>query len=108
MDLTLGVRKAGLRFHGARDRLLAEAHARPSTPLAAPALAARIATLSGETGATRDREHMVALCRRLGAPEPSPGAAYATIDAGLWRLRWERHTEVSTWSFFDRSARARA
>jgi hypothetical protein len=25
------------RFHKARDRLLAEAHARPSTPLSAPA-----------------------------------------------------------------------
>jgi uncharacterized membrane-anchored protein len=22
------------------------------------------------------------------------------LDAGLWRVRWERHTELSTWTFF--------
>jgi uncharacterized membrane-anchored protein len=90
----------GLRFHAARDLLLAEAHARPSSPLAAPALASRIATLSGEAGVEADRAHMAQLCRRLGAPEPGPQARWCALDAGTWRLRWERHTEVSTWSFY--------
>ena len=88
----------GFRFHGARDALLAEAHARPSSPLAAPALATRIATLSGEAAVDADRAHMAALCRRLAAPEPGPQARWCTLDAGAWRLRWERHTEVSTWT----------
>ena len=43
---------------------------------------------------------MVALCRRLGAAEPGPGARWSVLDAGAWRLRWERHTEVSTWTFY--------
>lgn len=89
---------APFRFHPVRDRLIAEAHARPPTPLPAPSLASRIVALSGEDGAARDFAHMVALCRRLGAPEPSPGARWAALDAGLWRLRWERHTEASTWT----------
>ena len=65
---------AGWRFHPARDQLLAEAHARPSTPATAPLLAARISTLSGEGGVEADRAHMAGLCRKLGAAEPGPDA----------------------------------
>lgn len=89
-----------LRFHDARDRLLAEAHARPSTPLNAPGLASRIVTLSGETGAEDDRAHMAALCRKLGMAEPGESARWCMLNAGAWSLRWERHTEASTWTVF--------
>jgi len=41
---------------------------------------------------------MAALCRKLGAPEPGPGARWCMLDAGAWSLRWERHTEISTWT----------
>ena len=86
------------RFHPDRDGLLAEAHARPSTAARAPLLAARIATISGEGGATTDRSHMAALCKMIGAPEPESGARWCMLDAGDWSLRWERHTEISTWT----------
>ncbi len=88
------------RFHPARDRLIAEAHARPSTPIAAPGLATRIVTLSGEAGLAADRAHMAALCAMLGAPQPGEGSRWCVLDAGGWILRWERHTEASTWSFY--------
>lgn len=89
-----------LKFHKERDRLLAEAHARPSTPLAAPALATRIVSLSGEGGSEGDRLHMAALCRKFAAPEPGEGARWCLLDVGSWSLRWERHTEASTWTVF--------
>jgi uncharacterized membrane-anchored protein len=89
-----------LRFHTDRDRLLAEAHARPSTPLASPALATRIVSMSGEAGIESDRRHMAALCRKLAAPEPGEGARWCLLEAGAWSLRWERHTEASTWTVF--------
>jgi uncharacterized membrane-anchored protein len=88
------------RYHPERDALLAEAHARPFTALTGSTMATRIATLSGEGGAAGDRAHMAALCRRLGQPEPGPASRWCALDAGAWRLRWERHTEVSTWTFF--------
>jgi len=91
---------AAWRYHPQRHALLAEAHARPFTPLSAPALVTRVATLSGQTGEDADRAHMAGLCRRLGQPEPGPGARWCVLDAGNWRLRWERHTELSTWTFF--------
>jgi uncharacterized membrane-anchored protein len=93
-------RDSTFNFYSERDRLLAEAHARPSRPLLKPTIATRIAALSGTGGLERDLAHMVALCRRLGTPEPGPGARWSVIDAGSWHLRWERHTEMSTWTFY--------
>jgi uncharacterized membrane-anchored protein len=100
------MQSVSFRFHPDRDRLLAEAHARPSTPVAAPLLASRIATMSGEGGEAADRAHMAALCRKIGVAEPGPSARWCVIDGGAWRLRWERHTEVSTWTVFRASADA--
>lgn len=88
------------RFHPDRDRLLAEAHARPYVPLAAPMLAERLATLSGGGGAEGDRAHMAALCREFGEAGPDERATWHALEAPGWRLRWERHTEFSTWTFF--------
>lgn len=92
--------RLAFRFHEGRDKLLAEAHARPSTPLPSPTVATRIAAVSDFAGHQADWEHMVALCRRLGAAEPGAGARWCALDAGGWRLRWERHTEMSTWTFY--------
>jgi uncharacterized membrane-anchored protein len=94
------------RFHPLRDQLLAEVHARPSTSLSPPMLATRIATLSGENGAAVDCQHMVTLCRRLGQSEPSAESKWCVLDAGSWKLRWERHTEFSTWTFFRTPTRS--
>jgi uncharacterized membrane-anchored protein len=88
------------RIHPERDRLLAEAHARPFTPLRRPLLATRIATISGQDGAELDRDHMRALCRSLSRAEPGPDSKWCALEGGKWRLRWERHTEFSTWTVF--------
>lgn len=96
------------RMHADRDALLAEAHARPFAPVAPPMLATRVATLSGQDGAEADRAHMAALCRKLGRAEPGPAANWCALDAGSWRLRWERHTEFSTWTCFRPPVRRHA
>jgi uncharacterized membrane-anchored protein len=88
------------RYHPDRDRLIAEAHARPYAPLGLPMMATRIATLSSADDMAADRQQMVDLCRKLGSPEPGPDARWAVLDAGGWQMRWERHTEFSTWTFF--------
>lgn len=88
------------QYHPDRDRLIAEAHARPYAPLGLPMMATRIATLSNADDMAADRQHMIDLCRKLGSPEPGPDARWAVLDAGNWQMRWERHTEFSTWTFF--------
>ncbi len=96
-----GVSSAGgFGFHPERHRLLAEAHARPYTALDRPTLTTRIGANAGARNLRADWEHMVALCRRYQAPEPAEGARWCSLDAGNWSLRWERHTELSSWTFY--------
>ncbi len=94
--------KGGLRFawHADRDRLLAEAHARPSTPLEAPIIAIRLANVSGQEAADADRSHMAILCQQFGQRVPDLRARWWALDGSGWSLRWERHTEFSTWTLF--------
>jgi uncharacterized membrane-anchored protein len=90
-----------MNFHPLRDRLLAEVHARPSTPITAPMLVTRLAALSGVDGGEEDRRHMAALCERLGQSGPREGMRWWALDAGDWQLRWERHSEFSSWTFLS-------
>ncbi len=90
---------AQLKFHSARARLIDEAHARPSTPLRPPLTLTRVATLSGSGAEAGDRVHMARLCEVYGAPVPDEAARWHAVDNGGWQLRWERHTEFSTWTF---------
>jgi uncharacterized membrane-anchored protein len=92
------------RYHPDRDRLLAEAHARPSTPLDVPVFATRIATISAQDGGAADRAHLADLCRSSLLPEPPADSRWWSFDAGRWTLRWERHTEFSSWTIFGREA----
>jgi len=87
-------------FHPQRDLLLAEAHARPATSIEGPMLVTRIAALSGQSGGAADRAHMADLCRRSSKPEPGETATWCALDGGDWQLRWERHSEFSSWTFF--------
>ena len=96
---------SAMRFdwHDDRERLLAEAHARPSTPLVAPIVAIRLANVSGQEGLDSDRAHMATLCRHLDADEPDARARWWLVESGAtprWSLRWERHTEFSSWTLF--------
>ena len=91
---------ADFQYHVDRNRLLAEAHARPSTPLDLPVVAVRLANLSGQAGVVSDAAHMGALCRLVGQPEPHKSARWWAVEGGDWSLRWERHTEFSSWTLF--------
>ncbi len=87
-------------WHSDRDRLLAEAHARPSTPLEAPIVAIRLANVSGQEAAETDRLHMAVLCKQFGAQVPDRRARWWALEGAGWSLRWERHTEFSSWTLF--------
>lgn len=86
------------REHPLRRELAEEIHARPYVRLEPPLRVAHLAMLSGEAGANKDRAHVADLCRRFGATEPADGATQHLADLGPCRLRWERHTEFSTYT----------
>ncbi len=92
----------GLKEHPLRRTVAAEVHSRPFMHLEPSERATHLAMLSGEEGRTADRAHVAELCQRYGAPPPADGAPYHLVDLGPFRLRWERHTEFSTYTFLAR------
>ncbi len=88
--------------HPLREVLAREVHARPFAPLAAPERVSHIATLSGEGGAAADRAHFERLCQRYNIAAPAPESTHAFLDFGAFRVKWERHGEFCTWTFFVR------
>jgi uncharacterized membrane-anchored protein len=90
-----------LKDHPLRQELATEIHARPHGLLRAPARISHIAVISDESGAETDHAHLAALCETLGAEPPPPGATHYAGGVGPFRLKWERHTEFTTYTFFS-------
>lgn len=88
--------------HPLRSTVLAEVHARPYESLQGPLRLSHVALVTGPDGALVEAEHqqLVALCELHGVQPPAPEASHFSRDLGPFRLRWERHQEFSTYTFF--------
>lgn len=86
--------------HPLRRPLSAEVHARPFVHLSAPEQATHLAMLSGEGSQAADHAHLESLCARHGVQAPPRDANHALLDFGAYRLKWERHTEFCSYTFF--------
>ena len=94
--------------HPLRHQLNNEVHARPPTPLTSPERVSYLAIHSGEQGASDDHACLVRLCDRYGITPPQVGVNHFSQDFGLFRLKWERHTEFVTYTFFVQSGSSEA
>ncbi len=83
-----------------RRKLSREVHARPFVRLTAPERATHLAMLTGEEGVERDVAHLHALCHRYGVTPPPEDATHIILEFGDFRLKWERHTEFCSYTFF--------
>ena len=86
--------------HPLRSALIDEVHARPFAALEPPEQASHLALVSGEDGAAADFAHLVRLCQLYGLSSPTDGSKHFTCDFGTFRLKWERHGEFCTYTFF--------
>lgn len=94
-------RAVPMKQHALRHQLAAEVHARPYEVLEPPVRATHLAVATGEETAAADRAHLEDLCDRYGVQPPAPGAIHFAHDLGPdLRVRWERHTEFSTYTFY--------
>jgi uncharacterized membrane-anchored protein len=94
--------------HPLRGRVLGEVHARPFAPVETPRRILHFAFMTDEEAAARDREALSRLCESLGVPGPSAGAKHhrAVFSGSL--LRWESHSEFTTYTWeFDTPANGR-
>ncbi|ULO24788.1 DUF3422 domain-containing protein [Methylocystis sp. SB2] len=88
-----------LREHPFREAVLAELHARPFLPLDAPRRIYHYAFATDHEAAAADREAIGALALAHGVLAPDPGARFHYFIFGDWRLRWEQHSEFTTYSW---------
>jgi uncharacterized membrane-anchored protein len=95
-----------------RYALTGELHARPFPSLRAPSRAVFLAIKQPKDAASRDRaqdlEHLVTLLDHYGAPRPSANATHYYGKMGKYRLKWEQHTELVTYTVFFDEAGERA
>ncbi|MBY0298872.1 MAG: DUF3422 domain-containing protein [Methylobacterium sp.] len=92
-----------LNDHPLRARVLAEVHARPFMPVATPRRFLHYAFLTDGEAASADRAALDAYCASLGLPGPPPGAKQHRVAFSGAILRWESHSEFTTytWEFAD-------
>ncbi len=86
--------------HGDRRTVSDEVHARPYPLMQAPEQVSHLAILSGES-ASDDHACLARLCGLTGHAPPPPGVNHYAAEFGNVRLRWERHTEFTTYTFFQ-------
>lgn len=85
--------------HALRRTLAGEVHARPYEHLTAPVRASHLAILHDGLEAALERAFLAELLASHGAEPPGENGNYFSRDLGATRLRWERHTEFSTYTF---------
>ncbi|WP_036295534.1 DUF3422 family protein [Methylosinus sp. PW1] len=88
-----------LAEHEARAAVLAELHARPFLPITLPQRVYHFAFATNEEEARADRAALADLCRaHMLVPRPGD-AKFQRLSIGDWRLRWEQHTEFTTYTW---------
>lgn len=85
-----------------RAQALGEIHSRPYALVHSPRVIFQLAFMS-DGGSSVDHAVMAEMSRERGASLPARDARHHAIAWGPGTLRWERHTEFSTW-FWDAPA----
>ena len=88
----------GFPAHNLRADALGEVHARPHALMSAPRLVVQLA-FTTEGGATVDQAVLAAISRTSGLTPPKKSARYHVMPSGSGTLRWEKHTEFSTYQY---------
>lgn len=90
---------ARLEPHRFRAAVLGEVHARPFTPIETPR---RVLHFAFDTAAERgeaDRAALVDFCTRRGLVAPKPSDKHHRVAFGSTALRWEQHSEFTTYTW---------
>jgi uncharacterized membrane-anchored protein len=91
---------SGIQDHPQRYELANEFQARPFAQLQPPEQGSYYAMLSIGIDDAALRGYLVSLCDRYGIAHPREGTNHFSADFGPFRLKWERHTEFVSYTFF--------
>lgn len=87
------------RNHAQRFDLNHELHARPFAELQPPACASYLALLADAASRPLEAQCLADLCARYGLPPPQIAGNHHSADLGAFRLKFERHTEFTSYTF---------
>jgi uncharacterized membrane-anchored protein len=91
---------ADLEEHPLRHRLNNEFHARPPVPLEGAVLVSHLVFKHSATTGEAERENLSKLCQGHVCNAIESSDAHMMIETGSFRMRWELHTEFSSYTFF--------
>jgi uncharacterized membrane-anchored protein len=88
-----------LRAHALRAAILGEVHARPFTPIGIPSRIVHFAFDTSGPRALADRSNLAALCATRGLEPPAAAENHYRVPFGAAVLRWEQHSEFTTYTW---------
>ncbi|MEO1204956.1 MAG: DUF3422 domain-containing protein [Pseudomonadota bacterium] len=89
----------GFEEHHERTSVLGELHARPLLPTKIPRAVFHFGFITSEAEAAEDRARIADMAKARGLPTPDAHDKYHRFDFGRWDLRWEQHTEFTTYTW---------
>jgi len=95
---------AGVSEFSSRFKLHNELHVGPSELLTAPVQVSHLALLSDNDSLHEELRLIAQLCDRYSVSPPAADASHFSGQFGSFRMKWERHTEFSMYTFFVASA----
>ena len=98
---------ARLTPHGLRTVVLGEVHARPFNPVSPPVRMFRFGFETSTAQLQSDRGNLADFCRSRGLSPPLPQHKHHRVLLGGTTLRWEQHSEFTTYTWempFDPAA----
>ncbi|WP_090415700.1 DUF3422 family protein [Nitrosomonas halophila] len=90
----------GIVEYSERQMLHAELNADIYELLSIPLQLSHLVLLSDRQWVGRERHLVIQLCERFGVKILNGAFDQLSVELGLFRLRWERHTEYSTYTFY--------
>lgn len=85
--------------HRLRAAILNELHARPFTALPVPRRILHFGFHTNETAAQIDRQNLLAFCIARGLSGPLPSEKHYRVSLGATAMRWEQHSEFTTYTW---------
>lgn len=86
--------------HPQRFKLHNEVHARAPLALKTPVISTFLAlTLTAEEKKL-ERSHLISLCEIFDIPPPKKDVSHFSATFGSFQIRWEQHTEFSSYNFY--------
>ena len=93
------IRDSSFMPHPLRGAVLAEMHARPFAPVATPSRFLHFAFMTDAGQASAARADLARFCSERGVAAPTDGAKHHSVALGDAILRWEQHSEFSTYTW---------